>query len=374
MPLVVVALVVAAPVSAQSDTVRLRRVSTWQKDVDQLRRELIDRQRREFELVRILNNLERQRSEASDSQLVSLRAQSQLVVTQLRSAVEEQSRLKSQLESMCAEVQKPAGWLGVSATGMQLIDREGNGPQIVRFLETPIVESVDPGSPADRVGLRAGDELMEIGGKRLLQSNIVFAELLKPGETIIVKVRRGNDVIAVRPRIEPAPQQIIAAPCMQVDAASYYVMAPSRAQGEVVATGGGNGFVYTTTTPARRDTIRAAAGAIRPVPETNVITAAPMARMFGSVGNSLAGLELMALNAESGRAFGVTHGLFVGQVAPGTPGREAGLQGGDVLISADSTDLRSIVTLQRVISRARDRVVSITVIRKGKQETVQLKW
>jgi S1-C subfamily serine protease len=90
--------------------------------------------------------------------------------------------------------------------------------------------------------------------------------------------------------------------------------------------------------------------------------------------SSMAGLQLVPLNQESSRAFGVEHGLFVNQVLPGTPGRETGLLGGDVLVSADSVDLRSIGTLQRVINRSTDRTVTLLIVRNRKQETVTLRW
>ena len=380
LPLALLALLVAVPASAQSDTVRVRSVSTWQKDVDQMRKELIEKQRAELELVRMYNMLERQRQVAADSQLSTIRAQSQFVITQLRSAVDDQLRLKRQLETMCAAVQKPEGWLGVTTTGIQLLDRQVGGPQIIRFLETPVVASVDPGSPAERVGLRAGDELVEIAGKRLLQSNIVFAELLKPGNTVVVKFRRGNDVIIVEPRVVPAPN--FNAPCMLVDATTAFTMVPAQAQvrGEVVSTPAGYVYEYTTTTSSDSNRVApVAAGGIRRQGGQAVATGAtgtvvPMARMFGSTGNSLAGLELMALNPESGSAFGVSYGLFVNQVLPGTPGRDAGLQGGDVLVSADSMPLRSLMALRQAINRSRDRAVNITIMRRGKQESVQLKW
>ena len=378
LPLAILALLVAVPASAQSDTVRVRTVSTWQKDVDQMRKELIEKQRVELELVRMYNMLERQRQVASDSQLSTIRAQSQFVITQLRSAVDDQLRLKKQLETMCAAVQKPEGWLGVTTTGMQLLDRQVGGPQIIRFLETPVVASVDPGSPAERVGLRAGDELVEIAGKRLLQSNIVFADLLKPGNTVLVKFRRGNDVIIVEPKVVPAPN--FNAPCMLVDATTAFTMVPAQAQvrGEVVSTPAG--YVYTTTTsPDSNRVATVGAGGVRRAQGGQAVatgatgTVVPMARMFGN-GNSLAGLELMALNPESGSAFGVSYGLFVNQVLPGTPGREAGLQGGDVLVTADSMPLRSLMALRQAINRSRDRAVTITIMRRGKQESVQLKW
>ena len=59
LPLAFLALLVAVPASAQTDTVRVRTVSTWQKDVDHLRKELLEKRRMEFELVRQLNTLER---------------------------------------------------------------------------------------------------------------------------------------------------------------------------------------------------------------------------------------------------------------------------------------------------------------------------
>ena len=68
------------------------------------------------------------------------------------------------------------------------------------------------------------------------------------------------------------------------------------------------------------------------------------------------------------------HGILVNQVAPGTPGRKAGLQGGDILISADSIDIRSIQQLQRVIYNAADRVVTLVVVRDKKRETLHLRW
>ena len=102
--------------------------------------------------------------------------------------------------------------------------------------------------------------------------------------------------------------------------------------------------------------------------------AGPMVSQFTGGANSLAGVQLLALSPESSRRFGVEHGILVNQVAPGTPGRKAGLQGGDILISADSVDIRSIQQLQRVIYNASDRVVTLVIMRDRKRETVQLRW
>jgi C-terminal processing protease CtpA/Prc len=372
--LVLLALLLAAPVGAQTDTVRFRVVSTWQKDVDQLRQELMDQRKLELELYKRLALIEMRRMEAAvDSQRTELIAQSRLVSTMLQQAGIEQFRLRRQLESKCAEVRKPTGWLGVATTGVKMIARQGDGTQVDRFLEPPVVESVDPGSPADRVGLRAGDVLIEIGGKQLLQTNVVFAELLRPGEKVLVKFRRGGEVMSLSPVVEPAPV-VTTTPCTWVDAGTAYVMSPTPAQARIVearpSTGGGRfGYMYTRGS-------RDSAGVVARATATSgtVVEAGPMAVLYGPGSRSVAGLELFALNLESGRAFGVTHGLFVNQVLPGTIGREAGLQGGDVLVSADSVDLRSVIALQRVLSRSNDRSVTLVFVRGKKTETVQLRW
>lgn len=366
---------VAVSASAQQrDSVVARVVtSSWQNDVDRLRQELVTQRKLELEFQRMLGTLEtKMRIAAADAQRAELQAQSQLLFGRLREAGIEQFRLRRQLETLCAGVRRPEGWLGVATTGIQLLDRRGDGTTFVRFLEPPVVASVDPGSPADRVGLRAGDVLVEIGGKRLLHSNVVFAELLRPGEKIAVKFKRGSDEMTLLPLVEPLPE-VTVTPCSWVDAGTDYVLQPMPAQAvrvQIENTPDGTRRVAYAYPRQRRDSgVVAATGA---APAVNF--AGPMASFYPGGASSLAGLQLIPLNPESSRAFGVSHGLFVNLVLPGTPGREAGLQGGDVLVSADSVDLRSIGTLQRVINRATDRRVTLVIVRDRKRETIQLAW
>jgi S1-C subfamily serine protease len=300
-------------------------------------------------------------------------AQSQLLFGRLRESGREQLRLRRQIESLCANVRKPEGWLGVATTGFQMLDREPDGTRIVRFLELPVVASVDPGSPADRVGLRAGDVLLEIGGKRLLQSDVVFSKLLRPGEKIAVKLKRGGEEMTLLPLVEPLPE-VTATPCSWVDAGTAYVLAPVPAQfpTQVRVENNPDGtrrYTFATATTRRDSSANPA-----PVAATGTIYAGPMVQAYTGGVSSMAGLQLVPLNQESSRALGVSHGLFVIQVLPGTLGREAGLQGGDVLVSADSVDLRSIGTLQRVMNRSADRTVRLVIVRDRKQETVTLRW
>jgi C-terminal processing protease CtpA/Prc len=371
---------VAVPSSAQQrDTVVARTVSSWQKNVDQLKQELIFRQKQEIEFQGMLAGLEaRLREAGADSQRTRLQAESQWVFGRLRETNLAQRKVKNRLETLCAEVRKPEGWLGVATTGFQMLERHADGLQVVRFLEPPVVESVDPGSPAERVGVRAGDVLLEIGGQRLLQTNVVFSELLRPGERILVKLQRGDEVVTVQPVVETAPDATVA-PCAWVDFGTAYVLRPMAAQGPQVlvtkAPDGTEKFSYNYAyARARKDSSGAVVAATGFMPASGELFAGPMTRYFSGGTNSLAGLQLVTLSSEASRALGVVHGILVNQVLPGTPGRKAGLQGGDILISADSQDLRSIAVLQRVINRSTDRTVTLVIVRDRKKETVQYRW
>lgn len=375
------AMLVAAPLAAQQprDSVapRFTTVSTWQKDVDRLRDELMAKRRMELEFQRTLATLQLQMRRAdADSQRAELQAQSQLVFVQLRNANQEQLRLRSRLESLCAAVKKPKGWLGVVTSGYQIVENRDDGTSFVRFLEPPVVASVDPGSPAERVGVRAGDVLVELAGRRLLQANISFAELLQPGERIVVKLQRGGEVLTLTPVVE-ASSEVTMTPC-SFDIATQYAIAPTPSQAMVVrvdTSGGTRKYSYAYPARARRDTVSEVATTVaQPVGQAGALYASPMTGFFSGGGSPMAGLQLMALGQETSRAFGISHGILVNQVMPGTPGRDAGLMGGDILLSADSVDLRSVLTLQRVINRAADRRVTLVILRDKKRETVVYKW
>jgi hypothetical protein len=210
-------------------------------------------------------------------------------------------------------------------------------------------------------------------GQRLLGTNVVFAELLRPGKEIAIKLRRGDEVMTLMPMVEPLPE-VTTTPCSWVDLATAYVVAPMPAQaGGIVRAGarprGAQGYAYTF----RKGGDSAETGA---APPAGGFVTSPMVSIYGGVANSLAGVQLMALSSEASRALGVSHGILVNQVMPGTPGRAAGLLGGDILITADSVELRSVGQLQRVISRASeaDRVVTLVIMRDKKREVVQLRW
>jgi C-terminal processing protease CtpA/Prc len=370
----------AIPAAAQKrDTVVVRRVSSWQVDVDRLKQELLNQRNLESQFLRKFNEIEMRRRVALPDSQPKLLAQAQLMYSQWREASLEQRKIARRLESLCETVRIPEGWLGVVTTGIQMQDKRPDGTKIIRFLEPPIVASVDPGSPAERVGVRAGDVLVEVGGHRVLQQNIVFADLLHPGRAIALKVQRGGEVFTLTPTVEQMPEAMASNSCAKVDIAAGYFLSPRPAQAPTVvrmrsAGAGGQGYAYTYSTNAGRDSNELQAAVAAPTATTSGVMTGPMVGLFGGGANSLAGLQLIALSTESSRALGVDHGILVNQVLQGTPGREAGLRGGDILLLADSVELRSIGTLQRVIRNSTDRRVTMVIMRDRKRETVMLKW
>ena len=374
---------VAVPAGAQErDTVITRVVSTWQTDVDRLRQEFLAKQRLESQLFRALTEIELRKKVALPDSQPKLMAQSQLLFSQYQQAAIEQATIKRRLETLCESVRKPEGWLGFYAIGFQMQDKRSDGTKIVRYLEPPVIATVDPGSPAERVGVRAGDVLMEIGGQGVMRGSIVISDLLVPGKEVVLKLQRGGEIVTLTPTVVPLPQAATTTSCAFVDPAVAYIVSPTPAQAPRLirvetATGSGGKYTYTYEQPSRVRGV--ATGRVRPdtaggVAPVAVASAGPMVGMFGGGANSLAGLQLMALSLESSRMVGVSHGILVNQVMVGTPGHEAGLRGGDILISADSVDLRSVMQLQNVIRRASDRRVTLLIVRDKKRETVQLRW
>jgi membrane-associated protease RseP (regulator of RpoE activity) len=228
--------------------------------------------------------------------------------------------------------------------------------------------------------------LVEIGGQRVLRGNIIFSEMLRPGKEIVLKLQRGNELLTLTPTVEPLPQGSTRTSCSFVDLAVDYIVAPTPAQAprmvrvETGAQGEGK-YVYTyeparvkgtMMARARRDSAGEESGA--PVAAAGGVNAGPMVSFFGGGSNVLAGVQLMALSAESSRLLGVKHGILVNSVLPGTPGRESGLRGGDILLTADGVDLRSVLQLQRIIRGSGDQVVTLVLMRDKKRETVQLRW
>jgi len=105
-----------------------------------------------------------------------------------------------------ARISATSGYLGVTLSGAQLRTVEATGV-LTSHCRYPLVESVEAQSPAEQAGIRAGDTLVAYNGVDLMAWAVNYTELLAPGGTVRVRVRRGGPPrelpVAVAPRPRP---------------------------------------------------------------------------------------------------------------------------------------------------------------------------
>jgi S1-C subfamily serine protease len=108
--------------------------------------------------------------------------------------------------------QRRTAWLGIGLSCTRCsYHTEGKSISRWVFNEFPVLYQVDPGSPADRGGLRTGDTLVAINGLPLTSARggQAFANLT-PGVAVRLSYRRaGRDrSVAVRPEQAPAQREL----------------------------------------------------------------------------------------------------------------------------------------------------------------------
>jgi membrane-associated protease RseP (regulator of RpoE activity) len=95
--------------------------------------------------------------------------------------------------------------------------------------------------------------------------------------------------------------------------------------------------------------------------------------VYGGV-RAIAGAELTELGSGLADYFGVAEGVLVTRVPSGTPAGRTGLQEGDVIVRANSTDVSTIPELRSAIARAgANQPVQLVVVRKKERITLELK-
>lgn len=365
------------PLLAQRDsaTARVRAVSINLEQVEQLARTAEEIRRRQTELVRMLT-LERERIRAirGESERQRIAALTEGLTARLAEAETEMMRIRRRLEEACRQTPRAQGWVGLAVNSPLRIVQLSNGRVSYQYMGEPVVESVDPGSPADRAGIRTGDVLIAIAGRDVRENGVPMAEVLLPEREVAFVVRRGdNREVRMMVRVEQRPQGLDRTPCPWIDAGIASALEPTPAQSYfryepsqgtvtgVVRARGSAGWGRTTQT----DSARVATG---------VYYASPMVQWFSSGTNTVAGLQMHALNPQLGEVYGTARGLLVLEVLPGTPGHRAGIRSGDVLLAADSVELRTPRSLETVISRSRTQAVEIVVLRAKERKSLVLRW
>lgn len=267
--------------------------------------------------------------------------------------------MKITMDSMRFEmVDEPKGWLGVTFSSSDYSVNSVNGKAVMRFEQYPVIESVEPSSPADKAGLESGDLLVAIDGSDLLKGAPPFKELLVPGRKLQLRLKRGRGMV----------DRLLVVGKRPTAWNSMRGMTPPD---------DGDG----PDTPEAPEAPNFGGGFRSPLPPQAMI--APIAPGSGGEGVSVSvwydNLTLAGAHVQQFAAlkdyFGVDSGLLVLSVIPGTPAADAGLHDGDVITRADGKAVTSPAQLSQAIARARGRgSLALDIVRKRGKETIVLKW
>ena len=245
------------------------------------------------------------------------------------------------------------GWVGVAyTTGIGQSDRNGT----LVFKGYPVIESVEPNSPAQQAGLAAGDTILAMNSQDLRRTPLPVAAMIQPGQKILFRFKRNDAVREVMLTVAPRPRGTS-------ETLSLTVIEQSAAEAAARE-------VRAPTPPGQ---LGSPMRARVPVPPMAAI--APLAFGFGPRSLGIAGAELTGLNADLGFYVGVTSpGIFVVNVALGTPAKESGLRPGDVIIKADASPVGNPGELIRVMRESTGSSIRLDIVRKRKPQTITLRW
>jgi len=279
---------------------------------------------------------------------------------QLSSIARRNAGLASAIRLQCSkDMDQPAGYLGVNFEGIEM-RKSGAGPMLYFLGDRPTIVSVEPGSPAERAGLSAHDEVVAIAGNDARRP-FALGEILKPGARVAVRVNRDGQVREHTVVVAKRPDDY-GSPCTGLD--------------EVIS--------FERTAP-QAAWARQRAEAVAREPERRVVVGqAPPGGSFGysfvtpfptSGANMVGGASFLAIDQEWRETLGADRGLLVLSVLPGTPAQSAGLRKGDVVLSSGDDVIGTATVLRRLVANAGAAGVTLKVMRgrDPKPVTVTLK-
>lgn len=376
----------SAPVAAQRSRVQ---TTTDSAAMVALRAELA-RVRAELERAQLhLGRIDRTRVEeplVMDS-LMALAVRTSVLRTQelqLRQAL----RLHdvSRRRVLVREPRGPQGWIGIVMSTSGFSEPGRTGPVLRASGEYPVIVSVEPGSPAERAGVLAGDRLVALRGVDVRERPVALAPLLQPGNVVPMRVERGGvmrDVtvhVTARPesfqpsvtlRVESVPEARVAVAARPSPGVRPPVApaAPRPLPAEPVA------VVVSLAPGAASPAEIVTAPPVAPAPPT--VSAWAYAPSVSASTVAVAGMEVARMNADLRETFGVNGGVLVLTVGRGSPAETAGLRAGDVIVRADGMRVTSPLMLRRHVqawdAAGAQGALRLELVRKRKGQVVELK-
>ncbi len=254
-----------------------------------------------------------------------------------------------------ARAQEAKGWVGVViTTGIGTMNSAG----AMVFSDYPTIESIDPASPAERAGLQAGDVLISINSQDFRKNPVPIGSLLVPGQRVVFRYRRGELARTVALNVVERSTQ-----------SNSYV----RVELIQPVPAGNAGTV--TATNKREGERRLLNQSVVIRSREPLISVAPLLIGSGTPTLRLVGAELTELNEDLRNALKLKgDGVFVINVAMGTPAGVAGLKSGDVIFEAGKESIQNPGELIRLMRATAENMLMLRVIRQQKPQTLTLRW
>jgi C-terminal processing protease CtpA/Prc len=246
------------------------------------------------------------------------------------------------------------GWIGINTEAAHERVVRGDSAYI-RYFGYPEVVSVEPNSPAERVGIERGDRILAYDGADVRDREINLTRLLQPAHRITVRVQHDGEerefpIVVSRPPPQVVERMRLSIPDGVLDSLPGRVLMMQRG---------------TTPSPPMPPTPRAGSGVF-------TFNFNPMDAASAPV----AGATVVEIKDEAfGHIFGVTSGVLVTEVFS-DPAQASGLRGGDVILRADGQDVTRVAQLRRIVAshNGSDRSIDLQIIRQKKPRVLTLHW
>ena len=275
---------------------------------------------------------------------------------------------------------RPSGWLGIHYSAEAKIDQTGEELRI-SYNSYPVIEAIEPGSPAERSGLQVGDTLIAFNGHDFVRRGVPMASLLRPGERLSIRLRRNTQrtvsaIVGERPPVAfgftmttpmpPGARRVLVQPAPRPPLAEMEVAISALREASTELTPRAAALAESVA----RQTARALEREVVMNPSV-----APLIGFTPSGGMVVAGAEMVPINPGLGDALGVRRGVLLVNVPAPTPAARSGLRAGDVVVRAADTEIVNPNGLHMaMINAGPARVLQLDVVRKRKAQRVTLRW
>lgn len=330
-------------VSTERDSAQRLRVTVESVPVEQLMRELVTTRAMEESVARALR-------EASAGERADQGRAAQLR-RELESIARRSAGLATAIRMQCTRSTdaQPDGYLGVTFEQI-MISRNNDEPAVYQLGVRPTIASVEPGSPADKAGLKAGDLVVTIGGEDA--HRLRLESILKPGARVPVRVQREGTTHEFAVVVGKRPDDYGGTTCTSVDE-----------------------FVGPEAPQVMTFQRRPAGTVVRPpmpprTPDEPQVVPGFALSFMSSAPSSLGGATMVVVDDGWRESLGVEKGIVVTSVARNSPAFESGLRSADVITAVDDAPVVNVRSVLRAVGASESRSVKLTVIRQRKPITL----